>query len=81
MRTDKIENKEVQVVDKIFCDFCGKEFEEIYIEYESFGKMNIIFGFGSNYDSITNDGFNFDICDDCFEKYIKSKLKTNDKND
>lgn len=66
----------IRVIDKIFCDFCSKEFEDIDIDTEGFGMITITFGFGSNYDSITNGGFNFDICDDCFEKYIKSKLKT-----
>ena len=66
----KIIEKEELV--KVTCDFCGSEFNESFIHYKAFGKINITSGYSSKYDVRTFEG---EICDSCFEKLFKSKLR------
>ena len=64
-----IEEKELV---KVTCDFCGKEFDESFIDHKAFGKIEITFGYSSKYDMTT---FRGEICDSCFEKIMKNKLR------
>lgn len=53
------------------CEWCGKEccFKKLFIQG---GVMRVEFGFGSKNDGDIYEGC---ICDDCFEKELKPKLK------
>ncbi len=70
----KIIKKEVKekVVDKAFCSFCGKEFDEVTTSFNGFGSLYFHFGYGSDFD---DDRFELEICDDCFLKRYYKLLK------
>jgi len=70
-KTIKVE-KEEKMVDKAFCSFCGKEFDEVTTSCNGFGQMHISFGYGSGFD---DDCFTLEICDDCFLKDYFELLK------
>ena len=59
---------DVECISKIKCDWCGKEskLEDTITEFK------IQFGVGSKYD---DDMYVADICDDCFDKHLKNKMK------
>jgi len=56
----------------VTCDFCGKEFDETVVECSGFGQIKVEFGYPSNYDG---DVYKAEICDDCFLKLFKKKLR------
>lgn len=70
-KTIKVE-KEEKIVDKAFCSFCGKEFDEVTTSCNGFGQVHISFGYGSGFD---DDCFTLEICDDCFLKNYFELLK------
>lgn len=70
-KTVKVE-KEKKIVDRAFCSFCGKEFDDITTFYNGFGQMCISFGYRSTFD---DDYFTLEICDDCFLKNYFELLK------
>jgi hypothetical protein len=95
IETETIEVKKEEVrTKKVFCSFCGKEFDERTTECNGYGSLNFYFGFGSCFD---DSRFSLEICDFCFidkfgdplhdqciEKgidleYIKSKVENNIK--
>jgi len=55
-----------EVIRSVSCDWCGEEFNET----DAINSFSIHFGYGSKYDG---DIYYFDICDDCFDKYLKDK--------
>jgi len=68
-------NVEKEVTEEIVCDFCGKsiEFEVIGCNAKLAGaSLFVNFGYKSRHDG---DVFVGDICDDCFDKVLASKLK------
>jgi hypothetical protein len=56
----------------IKCDFCGKKGDTIDGLPLDVNSFQIGFGYGSKYDTELHK---FDICDDCYEKFIKNKAK------
>ena len=68
-KTVKVEKEELTTV---ICDFCGKKFDKDWIECKGFGQIKVEFGYPSNYDG---DVYKAEICDDCFKKLFKDKLK------
>ena len=61
--------KEEEVVDEVFCSFCGKEFDKTTTSCNGFGQIHISFGYGSIFD---DEHFNLEVCDDCFlNKYFE----------
>jgi len=66
--------KEEEITDEIICDFCGKKYkaDEDGRCNEPYGTFDIVFGYGSAHDM---DRWWGHICDGCFEKTIKPKLK------
>lgn len=54
----------------ITCDCCGKIEEGDYVEHSSsIETWQHEFGYGSRFDT---DQVSFDICDDCYEKWINT---------
>ena len=74
MRKYKTVKIEEEKLSKVICDFCKEEIDKNLVEYEGFGKVQIGFGYGSDYDGAVYTG---DICDDCFGKFFKDKLIEN----
>ena len=68
-KTVKVYKEELTIV---ICDFCGKKFDETVVECRGFGQIKIDFGYPSNYDG---DVYKAEICDDCFLKLFKDKLR------
>ena len=68
-KTVKVEKEELTIV---ICDFCGEEFDKHWAEYKGFGQIKVEFGYPSNYDG---DVYEAEICDDCFKKLFKDKLR------
>ena len=64
--------KIIDVVNKVYCDFCGKEFDEITTKSHGFGQLHISFGYGSIQDGDEHD---FQMCDKCYGKIIYKHLK------
>lgn len=64
--------KIIDVVDKVYCDFCNKEFDEITTKSHGFGQIHISFGYGSKFDASED---NYQICDNCYTKIIHKHLK------
>lgn len=58
------------VVDKVFCNVCGKEFD-LYDRQEDFGIHTGTIGYGSKYDG---DSINLDMCCDCFDKLMEDMI-------
>lgn len=75
MRTNKIENRDIEVVDKIKCDCCGAEFDWQKDEMET-QEMLIIDTMGGYY-SIFGDGAKItcDLCQHCVKKLLGEYLK------
>lgn len=67
------------VVDEIICDWCGCNFliyeEKTDYTFPCGGTVKIDFGYGSRFDAATPEEWTGDICDDCFEKEFKSKMR------
>jgi len=74
MRKYKTVKKYEEKLTIVICDFCGEEIDKNYVEHEGFGKVQIGFGYPSDYDGAVYTG---DICDDCFGKLFKGKLIEN----
>jgi len=74
MKKFKIEKKEIEAetVVSVSCDFCGKEFEGSWITCEGYGEIEIEFGYPSKYDG---NAYAAEICDECFEKLFKDKIR------
>ena len=74
MKKFKIEKKEIEAetVVSVSCDFCGKEFEGSWISCEGYGQITIEFGYPSEHDGDIWEG---EICDECFKKVFKDKLR------
>jgi len=64
--------KEEEVIEKAFCDFCNKEFDERTIECHGYGIIGCSFGFGSCFD---DERFSLEICDNCFVKHFGKLFK------
>lgn len=58
------------VVDKVFCNVCGKEFD-LYDRQEDLGIHTGTIGYGSKYDG---DTINLDMCCDCFDKLMEELI-------
>lgn len=58
------------VVDKIFCNVCGKEFD-VFDKQENFNIHTGEIGYGSRYDG---DSINLDMCCDCFDKLMEDLI-------
>jgi hypothetical protein len=56
----------------VTCDWCGKEFGDIEVKCEGYGRVDITFGYGSIHDG---DVYKAEICDDCFEKIFSKKAR------
>jgi len=67
-----VPKRKVTKLDKSFCDWCGKEFTGEIMQCNGYGTVIIGFGYGSIYDDSKWEG---EICDDCFEKKFKKKLR------
>jgi len=63
---------EAETVVSVSCDFCGKEFEEGWLICEGHGQIKIEFGYPSEHDG---DVWAGEICDECFKKLFKHKLR------
>ena len=59
------EEKEVENVTSIICDFCHKDMTDDFKISNGQGSVHFAFGYGSDFDG---DYFNLEICDDCFLK-------------
>ena len=70
-RTIEIKVKK-ELLLEVFCDFCKKKIDNNFVDYEGFGQIKIEFSYPSNYDG---DVYTGEICDDCFKKHFKNKLK------
>ena len=68
MITNKLITKNVIVIDKAYCDFCNKKFDDTLTKCHGFGQLSIEFGYGSIFDG---DNFNYQICDDCYKEKFK----------
>lgn len=60
-------------IEKATCDWCGIEFPKETIKMEGYGEVNIFFGYGSKYDE--DEKWIGEICDECFEKHLKPKMR------
>jgi len=74
MKKFKIEKKEIEAetVVSVKCDFCGGEFIKDWIICEGYGQITIEFGYPSEHDGDIWEG---EICDVCFNKHFKYKLR------
>lgn len=57
---------------KASCDFCGEDFDITSVECKGFGNLKINFGYGSRFDG---SEFRGEVCDDCFAKLFKNKIR------
>ena len=69
----KIVKTEEQIITKVYCDYCKKEFDKITVFCNGFGQISISFGYGSSFD---DDSFNLQICDACFKKNFLKLVET-----
>ena len=67
----EVKTKEIKV-EEATCDWCGKLFGKLRLEDQPYGEVEIRFGYGSKYDG---DKWIAEICDNCFDKHLKSKLR------
>ena len=68
MKTFKKETAvKYDVVDKVFCDKCGKEVGSRSKKKRDYDSLDFIFGFGSSRDGTS---VNVDICADCMIKFV-----------
>jgi len=69
----------ITVVDEIICDWCGKNFmiyeRETDCAFPCGGTVHVNFGYGSRFDTAELKEYTGDVCDDCFEKHMKSRMK------
>jgi len=63
---------EAETVVSVNCDFCGEYFIKDWLRCEGYGQIKIEFGYPSNFDG---DVWGGEICDDCFRKLFKDKLR------
>ena len=76
-RMMKKTTREVDVIDKLFCNHCGKEIPQMFKEVggcgdiECFASVDVtlVAGYGSKFDE--DHGYVGDYCDPCAEKLIK----------
>jgi len=61
----------IKFIEKIVCDFCGKEVKGKETYDSDITSFSIEPGYGSKFDT---EIFNIDICDSCLEKHILNKL-------
>jgi hypothetical protein len=56
---------------EITCNRCGKTKEVTDYGYEDdqFHKIELVFGYGSNFDT---ERWNFQLCEDCIIEYVKA---------
>ena len=54
------------------CDWCGEKVKDDTLQVSGYGQLSIHFGWDSEYDDDRWDG---EICDRCFEKYLKPKMR------
>ena len=64
------------VINKVTCDWCEKPFDKTTTQCNGYGELNLYFGYGSIYD---DDKWIAEICDDCFEKHLKKKMRLGSK--
>ena len=70
MRQYKRERQEINELDKIICNKCGKEIEVIRgVAQEDFLEVNKRWGYFSNKD---NQEDAFDLCEDCYDEFVAS---------
>jgi ribosomal protein L40E len=61
---------------EVICDKCNTPIPSDRLIYEGYGKMSIIFGYGSDYDTTT---FSAQICDKCMA-IIQKDIRFSTKN-
>lgn len=68
----------LSVIDKILCDWCGRNYllsdKDSSHTYPAGGTVTFNFGYGSKYDQYNLKEFKADICDECFERNMLSRL-------
>ena len=69
MRKYKEVKKTEETLDEATCGWCGKVVNKTGHQIEGI-MFSLAFGYGSDYDL---QSFDFEICDDCFSKYLKDK--------
>ena len=70
---EKIVEVPAETIVSVSCDFCGAEFIKDLIICEGYGQITIEFGYPSDYDMMCFEG---EICDECFKKLFKDKLRS-----
>lgn len=75
LKTIQVKTSETKVVSGK-CDWCGNPFDKEVLKLDNhpYGEVEVRFGFGSNFDSEEWIG---EICDDCFTKHLKPKIRFN----
>ena len=73
LKTIKVEVPEVKIISGK-CDWCrgGFDKEDLKMNYQPYGEVEIKFGYPSEHDDEKWIG---EICDKCFDKYLKPKLR------
>lgn len=56
---------------KVICDLCKKQIDENEVESDDYVHIEKEFGYWSGFDG---EHHSIDICCDCYEKYIYSKV-------
>lgn len=70
MRQYKRERQEINELDKIICNKCGKEIEVIKgVAQEDYLEVTKRWGYFSNKD---NQEDAFDLCEDCYDEFVAS---------
>ena len=74
MRQYRIEKKEMNELDKIICNKCGKEIKVVRgVAQEDFLAVKKCWGYFSNKD---NQEDAFELCEDCYDELVASfKIK------
>lgn len=73
LKTKEVEVKRTETeIDEATCDWCGKRFSPQMTSMNGYGEINLFFGYGSKFD---DDKWIAEICDDCFEKHLKPKMR------
>ena len=69
MITTKTETVQQEVVDKIYCNKCGKQIYDSTWHHEEGMTTTASFGYGSNKDGLCES---WSLCDDCYDELIKT---------
>lgn len=79
MKEYEIQQVEREVLARVYCDECGKEFDKTTVDCSGWGQVNLTFGYGSKFDG---ESYNGDFCDKCSMKLIKTfkLIKVNGEN-